>query len=59
MIDLLTSNRDKVVWEAAQGRAVKADDSNLPDFIPVSPTSPVRCRGASTSFSAAKKKSRR
>src|SRR5580700_89349 len=35
MIDLLTSNRDKVVWEAAQGHAVKADDSNLPDFIPV------------------------
>jgi putative heme-binding domain-containing protein len=35
MIDLLTSNRDKVVWAAAQGRAIKADDSNLPDFIPV------------------------
>lgn len=34
-IDLLTSNRDKVVWAAAQGRDIKPDDSNLPGFIPV------------------------
>jgi putative heme-binding domain-containing protein len=35
IIDRLTSNRDKVVWAAAQGRAIRPDDSNLPDFIPV------------------------
>jgi putative heme-binding domain-containing protein len=35
VIDLLTSNRDKVVWEAAQGHDIKPDDSNLPPFIPV------------------------
>ncbi len=35
MIDLLTSNRDKVVWAAAEGRDIKPDDSNLPPFIPV------------------------
>jgi putative heme-binding domain-containing protein len=35
MIDLLTSNRDKVVWAAAQGKELKPDDSNLPAFIPV------------------------
>ena len=35
IIDLMTSNRDKVVWAAAQGRAIKPDDSNLPEFIPV------------------------
>jgi putative heme-binding domain-containing protein len=34
-IDRLTSNRDKVVWAASQGKDVKADDSNLPGFIPV------------------------
>jgi putative heme-binding domain-containing protein len=34
-IDLLTSNRDKVVWAAAQGKSIKPDDSNLPGFIPV------------------------
>jgi len=35
VIDRLTSDRDKVVWAAAQGKEVKADDSNLPPFIPV------------------------
>jgi putative heme-binding domain-containing protein len=35
IIDLLTSNRDKVVWAAAQGKEIKPDDSNLPAFIPV------------------------
>ena len=35
MLDLLTSNRDKVIWAAAQGKTVKPDDSNLPDYIPV------------------------
>ncbi|HET6324527.1 MAG TPA: PVC-type heme-binding CxxCH protein, partial [Planctomycetaceae bacterium] len=35
IIDLMTANRDKVVWAAAQGRAINPDDSNLPSFIPV------------------------
>ena len=35
VIDLLTSNRDKVAWAAAEGRDIKPDDSNLPPFIPV------------------------
>jgi glucose/arabinose dehydrogenase len=35
VLDLLTSNRDKVVWAGAQGKQIKADDSNLPEFIPV------------------------
>jgi putative heme-binding domain-containing protein len=34
-LDVMTSNRDKVVWAAAQGRELKPDDSNLPPFIPV------------------------
>lgn len=35
VLDTLTSNRDKVIWETAQGKTVKADDSKLPEFIPV------------------------
>ncbi len=35
IVDLMTSNRDKVVWAAAHGSAIKPDDSNLPEFIPV------------------------
>jgi putative heme-binding domain-containing protein len=35
ILDQMTANRDKVVWAAAQGKTVKADDSNLPGFIPV------------------------
>jgi glucose/arabinose dehydrogenase/lysophospholipase L1-like esterase len=35
VLDTLTANRDKVVWAAAQGKTIKPDDSNLPEFIPV------------------------
>jgi putative heme-binding domain-containing protein len=35
VLDIMTANRDKVVWAAAQGNAIKPDDSNLPPFIPV------------------------
>jgi putative heme-binding domain-containing protein len=35
VLDLLTSNRDKVVWAAAKGQTIPSDDSNLPDYVPV------------------------
>ncbi|MBA4062625.1 MAG: dehydrogenase [Isosphaera sp.] len=35
VLDVMTSNRDKVVWELAKGRDAKPDDSNLPKFVPV------------------------
>lgn len=35
ILDIMTHNRDKVIWEAAQGRTAQPDDSNLPPFIPV------------------------
>jgi len=35
VLDTLTANRDKVVWAKAQGQEIKADDSNLPEFIAV------------------------
>ncbi|HEX4612576.1 MAG TPA: PVC-type heme-binding CxxCH protein, partial [Urbifossiella sp.] len=35
VIDQMVRNRDKVVWAAARGQVVKADDSNVPPQIPV------------------------
>lgn len=35
VLDVMTSNRDKVIWEIAKGREAKPDDSNLPKFVPV------------------------
>jgi putative heme-binding domain-containing protein len=35
VIDQMVRNRDKVVWAAARGRVVKADDSNLPAQLAV------------------------
>jgi putative heme-binding domain-containing protein len=35
ILDVMTANRDQVVWAAAQGRELTVDDSNTPDFIPV------------------------
>lgn len=35
MLDVMTANRDKCVWAAAQGQDVKADDSNLPPTLEV------------------------
>ncbi len=32
-LDVMTSNRDKAVWEVAQGRSPKVDDSNIPPAI--------------------------
>ena len=52
VLDTLTSNRDKVIWGTAQGKSVKPDDSNLPEFIPVMTSKPRHAgRMASTLFS--------
>ena len=32
-LDVMTANRDKAVWEVAQGRSPKIDDSNVPPAI--------------------------
>ena len=40
MLDVMTANRDKVVWAAVQGKTVKPDDSNLPAAIPVKSNKP-------------------
>jgi putative heme-binding domain-containing protein len=40
VLDVLTANRDRRVWAAAQGRDLKADDGNTPPFIPVKTNKP-------------------
>jgi len=50
VLDTLTANRDKVVWAAAQGKSVKADDSNLPEFIPVITNKPGPLEGGKHLF---------
>lgn len=34
-LDVMTSNRDQVVWAQARGKTVKAEDNNLPQFLQV------------------------
>ncbi len=50
MLDVLTANRDRVIWGAAEGRKVEIDDSNVPP--PINVISNVG--GGSKSSSAAK-----
>ena len=35
MLDVMTANRDKLIWAVAQGKKYKVDDSNVPKPIPV------------------------
>lgn len=39
-LDVMTANRDKVVWAVAKGQAAKPDDSNLPKDVPVKTNKP-------------------
>ncbi|HVX14352.1 MAG TPA: PVC-type heme-binding CxxCH protein [Pirellulales bacterium] len=40
VLDVMTANRDKRVWEVAQGRDLSVDDGNTPPFIPVKTNKP-------------------
>ncbi len=35
MLDVMTANRDEVIWKAAEGKAIIADDSNVPPPVKV------------------------
>lgn len=50
VLDTLTSNRDKVVWAAAQGKTLKADDTNLPEFLQVISNKPGPLEGGKHLF---------
>ncbi len=50
VLDVMTSNRDKAVWAAAQGKTIKPDDSNIPEFIPVTSNKPGELPGGKHKF---------
>ena len=50
VLDTLTSNRDKVVWGVAQGKTIKPDDSNLPEFLQVISNKPGPLEGGKHLF---------
>lgn len=50
VLDVMTANRDKKVWAAAQGQATKVDDSNAPPFIPVKTNAPGPLPGGKHQF---------
>ncbi|MBD3675831.1 MAG: c-type cytochrome [Planctomycetaceae bacterium] len=35
MLDVMTANRDKVIWAASEGKTIKPDDSNVPPPVKV------------------------
>lgn len=49
-LDVLTSNRDKVVWAAAQGKDMKPEDNNLPGFLEVISNKPGSLEGGKHLF---------
>lgn len=40
VLDVMTANRDKVIWAAAQGKPLAADDGNTPPQLPVKSNKP-------------------
>ncbi|MBI4582994.1 MAG: discoidin domain-containing protein [Planctomycetes bacterium] len=42
VLDVMTANRDKIIWAAARGEELQVDDSNTPPFIPVKTNLPGR-----------------
>lgn len=50
VLDTLTSNRDKVVWDAAQGKTTKPVDNNLPEFLQVISNKPGPLEGGKHLF---------
>ncbi len=45
VLDVMTANRDRLVWAVAQGEAHKVDDDNTPPFIPVITNRPGPLQG--------------
>jgi len=40
IFDVMTANRDKVVWAAANGKTIKPDDNNIPETLAVKTNKP-------------------
>jgi glucose/arabinose dehydrogenase/lysophospholipase L1-like esterase len=49
-LDVMTANRDKVIWAAAHNQVIKPDDSDLPAEIPVKTNKPGPLPGGKYPF---------
>jgi putative heme-binding domain-containing protein len=50
VLDVMTANRDKEVWAAANGKSSKIDDGNTPPFIPITTNHPGPLPGGKWNF---------
>jgi putative heme-binding domain-containing protein len=50
VLDIMTANRDKAIWAAAQGKHLEVKDDNLPPFIPVKTNFPGQGPGGTHLF---------
>jgi len=50
VLDVMTANRDKRIWAAANGQQLAADDGNTPPFIPVISNKPGPLEGGKHIF---------
>jgi putative heme-binding domain-containing protein len=50
VLDVMTANRDRKIWAAAQGKELAVDDSNTPAFIPVKTNMPGKGPGGEHLF---------
>ena len=50
VLDVMTANRDKAIWAAAQGKSFKIDDSNTPAFLNVETNIPGPLAGGAHLF---------
>lgn len=50
VLDVRTSNRDRVIWSVAAGKDMVADDSNIPELIPVISNKPGPLEGGKHEF---------
>jgi putative heme-binding domain-containing protein len=50
VLDVMTANRDRLCWAAAQGKEYKVDDSNTPPFIDINTNKPGPLPGLKHKF---------
>jgi glucose/arabinose dehydrogenase len=50
VLDVMSANRDRAIWAAAQGKRFAVDDSNTPPFLPVKSNLPGTGPGGTHTF---------
>ncbi len=52
ILEVMTANRDKAIWAAANGKSIKVDDGNTPEFIEVKTNLPGPLPGGKHKYSS-------